>query len=334
MFFHKISRGYNENLWHEFRTLIPQTSLPWERQLKYLSLIFFVLFMIGCEEELKNPESGVPYGGESYVSFKDIPYKTTEQRELKLDLTHPEVIQGEPRVGIILIHGGAWLFGDKGHKDERQVLASHGYVAASIQYRLTGEGVGYKEMVSDCKCAIQWMKAHSAEYNIDPNKIFLWGQSAGGHLALLSGLSKEEDIPTGDCEWDGGDDRKNNVIGIVNSFGPTHIPELLDWAHDEDNELIYNSSVLMVNSNNLSEYNMASPIIHLDKSDPPIITIHGTDDNVVDYDQAEILDYWAVAAGVPHRLEPINGAGHGFKDKNELTHRRYVFEFIQSLTWK
>ena len=132
--------------------------------------------------------------------FLDISYGTQSEFE-KLDLYLPS--EGEdPFPVIIFIHGGAWYACDKGDTqiEPYLTLLSEGYALASVNYRLSDEAV-FPAGVFDCKAAVRFLKAHAAEYQLDPERMALAGQSAGAYYALMLGStigkSDMEDLSIG-----------------------------------------------------------------------------------------------------------------------------------------
>ncbi|MDR3609304.1 MAG: alpha/beta hydrolase [Ignavibacteriaceae bacterium] len=121
---------------------------------------------------------------------KDIVYTCYGNRNMHLDLYSPEK-KNKLCPAVLLIHGGGWRSGDKEMEIPRaQFLASKGYIAATVEYRLSIEAL-YPAALIDLKAAICWLKANSGLYNIDSNKIALYGCSSGGQLAALLGISNE-----------------------------------------------------------------------------------------------------------------------------------------------
>ncbi|NQT87653.1 alpha/beta hydrolase, partial [bacterium] len=88
---------------------------------------------------------------------------------------------------VVWIHGGAWRAGTKS-LGRVMPLVERGYAVAAITYRLTGEAQ-WPAQIQDCKCAIRWLRAHAAEHGIDPDRIGVWGSSAGGHLVAMLGTA-------------------------------------------------------------------------------------------------------------------------------------------------
>lgn len=124
-----------------------------------------------------------------HVHFhRDVKYAEVGHKTLKLDLYVPRDTQGILPC-VVWIHGGAWRAGTK--KNPRVAwLTQHGYVVASLQYRLSQEAI-FPAQIHDCKGAIRWLRAHAATYSIDTDRIGVAGSSAGGHLAALLGTSAE-----------------------------------------------------------------------------------------------------------------------------------------------
>ena len=126
----------------------------------------------------------------------DIAYRDGPSKAWRLDLAFAKDIGGKPRPGIVVIHGGAWIEGDKSSFASRKhgvpnnidELAQLGFVAVTINYRMSGEAP-FPAALDDCKCAVRWLRAHAKEYVLDPDHIGAYGNSAGGQLATLLGLT-------------------------------------------------------------------------------------------------------------------------------------------------
>jgi acetyl esterase/lipase len=125
----------------------------------------------------------------------DIAYREGTSKHWRLDLATRKDPQGNARPAIVVIHGGGWIEGDKSSFTSRkhgvpgniEEFAELGFVAVTINYRLSGEAP-FPAALEDCKCAVRWLRAHAKDYNIDPQLIGAYGNSAGGHLALLLGM--------------------------------------------------------------------------------------------------------------------------------------------------
>src|SRR5262249_44856876 len=128
----------------------------------------------------------------------DIAYRQGASKRW-LDLAMKKEPHGKPRPAIVVIHGGGWVEGDRSSFASRkhgapgniEDFAALGSGAVPINYRLSGEAP-FPAALEDCKCAVRWLRAHARDYNVDPNRIGAWGNSAGGHLALLLGMVGKE----------------------------------------------------------------------------------------------------------------------------------------------
>jgi acetyl esterase/lipase len=252
---------------------------------------------------------------------RDIVYSKAGTAELKLDMARPG--QGEgPFPAVLVIHGGAWRGGNK--NDVSPVLlefARHGYVAVSPQYRFCPKEV-FPAQVHDVKAAVRWIKTNAKKYGIDSDRIGAMGFSAGGHLALMLGVTGPSDGLDGDTPVGTPDAR---IKAVVNYFGPTDlgakdIPDIskplvkdfLGASAEEKPELAAK----------------ASPRTYLSKDDAAILTFQGTKDPLVPFTQAVELAGAMTTAGVPGRVELLVGAQHGWVGV-EMEHTRdQTFRFF------
>jgi acetyl esterase/lipase len=235
----------------------------------------------------------------------DVVYRTIDGRELKLDLALPARGDG-PFPAVLVIHGGAWRGGDKASNRPILVeMARRGYVAASPQYRFCPKDL-FPAQVHDVKAAVRWLKSHATEYRLDPARVGATGFSAGGHLALMLGVTDPDDDLEGDVPADAPDSR---IRAVVNYFGPTDLlaedipavskPLLRDFIGGSAQE-------------KPEAAKLASPVTFATADDPPILTFQGTKDPLVPHTQAFRLADAMTAAKTPGRLEILVGAGHGW----------------------
>jgi acetyl esterase/lipase len=236
---------------------------------------------------------------------KDVVYAKVGSAELKLDIEEPATGTG-PRPAVVVIHGGAWRQGSKA--DVRSILPQfvrRGYVAVAPQYRLCPKDA-FPAQVHDVKAAVRWIKSNSAKYQIDPDRIGAIGFSAGGHLALMLGLTGPNDGLEGDVSAGAPDSR---VKAVVNFFGPTDlaakdIPDICKpWVKD----FLGGSP-----QEKPEAAAKASPVTFVSKDDAPALTFQGTKDPLVPFNQAIKLAEAMTAAGVPGRVELMIGAQHGW----------------------
>lgn len=251
----------------------------------------------------------------------DIVYTKAGRTELKLDIAAPEAGDG-PMPAVLVIHGGAWRAGNK--RDVGVVLrelAGHGYVAVSPQYRFCPREL-FPAQVHDVKAAVRWMKAHAAERRIDPERIGAMGFSAGGHLALMLGVTDAKDGLEGEAPPSSPDTR---IRAVVNYFGPvdlaaSDIPELSKpLVKDFLGALATDRPELAAK---------ASPRTYVSRDDAAILTFQGTKDPLVPHTQAVTLANAMTAAGVPGRVELMVGAGHGWGGAQMDHTRAETFAFL------
>jgi acetyl esterase/lipase len=238
----------------------------------------------------------------------DISYGKGGDVDLKLDLARPAEGKG-PFPGLIFIHSGGWMMGTK---DEYyftiRKAADRGYVAVTVYYRLTEiaktKSHLFPAQLNDVKCAVRWMRANAAKYRIDADHIGAFGFSAGGHLALMLGLTR----PSDGLEGEGGNAGYSSIVqAVVNSAGATDLLR----ASQENFSFYYVKNLLGGTPENMpEEYRKASPLTYVRKDSPPILTIQGDRDADVPLEQAEYLDAKMKEVGASHTLIVKQGAGH------------------------
>lgn len=244
----------------------------------------------------------------------NVTYATVGDIKLQLDIAQPTQGDG-PFPCLVFIHGGGWSGGNRlVYRTAIETAAQKGYVAATISYRLTQPdpqtGVPkepFPSQIHDCKAAIRWLRAHASEYHIDPQRIGVTGASAGGHLSLLVGLTDSNDGLEGDL---GNSGQSSRVQAVCNTFGPTELRVLF-----KSTPAVYGLVKALCNGTPEEQpqmYLAVSPVTYVTKDDPPVLTLHGSADELVPVEQAEILDKALKAAGVPHELVILEGQGHGF----------------------
>jgi acetyl esterase/lipase len=267
---------------------------------------------------------GLPEGARMLLN---IPYVPNGGDRRKLDLYLP--VTGTNLPLIVWIHGGGWMEGSKETPPGLRFL-NHGFALASINYRLSQDAIFPAQLI-DCKAAIRWLRAHAAENGIDPNRIGVWGASAGGHLVALLGTTGAAK------EFDQGENAgvSSRVQAVCDWFGPTDLIQLTkdvsDIKPDDPNtppaRLIGGPPV-----QNIEKAQRANPIRYITKDDPPFLIMHGDKNPVVPLSQSQLLADALQKAGVPVFFRVVPGGGHGgpeFREREELD-RLYVF-FLKNL---
>ncbi len=231
--------------------------------------------------------------------YKDITYKSIDTVQLKLDIYRKKDIK-KPTPVLVFIHGGAWKKGKR--QDYLPYLvdyAKKGYITVTISYRLSPVAT-FPAAVEDVKCAIRWIRKNAALYSMDPENIAVIGGSAGGHLALMLGYTKDGQF-TGDCP----DSLSSRVQAVVDFYGPVDLTtpyarsassviKFLGTTYDEDPGI----------------FRDASPKSYISPGDPPTLIFQGTIDSLVPYSQSDSLDVWLGRAGVPHEYHKLKGWPH------------------------
>lgn len=269
-------------------------------------------------------------GDEEIIVTPNLTYAKIGEVRLQLDLARPAVGDG-PFPCIVFIHGGGWAGGNRhAFHNQMEAAARRGYVAATISYRLTQADQNtqvpkspFPAQIHDCKAAVRWLRAHAAEFHIDPRRIAAVGASAGAHLSLLLGLTSTDDKLEGEL---GNSGESSRVQAVVNYFGPT------------DLALLYRSAPAVVGvlkalcsgtpEEAAATYDVASPINYVTADDPPILTLHGDLDKIVPMEQARLLDARLQEAGVKHTLRTFPGQGHGFDGETTKAADSAAWEFL------
>jgi acetyl esterase/lipase len=260
---------------------------------------------------------------------KNVPDDVILQREIRycpgsnpkwtLDLARPRMKAAHPRPAILVIHGGGWIEGDKSsfstpeHPVPGNVIdfAHLGFVAATMNYRLAGEAP-FPAALHDCQCAVRWMRAHAREYDIDPDQIGAYGNSAGGHLALLLAMANQPaDLQT-DATWP---EFSSRVQAAASDSGPID----LVYQHEHEHLRVVVTKFLggPPEGARQAEYERASPSNRITKTVPPLMLIYGTLDTQVPVETADRFVLALHEAGVKdvsyHRLAGVDHCPHSIQ---------------------
>jgi acetyl esterase/lipase len=240
---------------------------------------------------------------------------------LKLDLYTPKE-RTKPVPAVIFIHGGAWKGGYRGMYHYYCVkFAEHGYVAATISYRLTHEGP-FPAAVEDAKCAVRWLRANADKLGVDPDRIGVAGGSAGGHLSMMIGYA---DTP--ELEGEGGHQNvSSRVQAVVNLYGPTDLTTDFARSRKEVIQFLGDKSIY----EEPERYKLASPITHVTKDDPPTLILHGSIDSTVPIEQAELLVDTLKTNGVQYEYDRVEGWPHTMDLEQDVNRHclEKMFEFL------
>ncbi len=242
---------------------------------------------------------------------------SSEGKELRMDILVPA---GEgPKPLIIYVPGGGFVMAMKEQSLElRTFVAEAGFVVASIQYRTALDGATYRDGIADVKSAVRYLRAHADEYGIDTDRIGLWGESAGGYMVAMAGVTN------GDTSFDMGDnlDQSSAVQAVVNKFGATDV-STLGADFDEAAKAAYAEPATMIaryiNGPGTTESTVTDPTAHttanaltyVDGDEPPFLIFHGSDDRIISPSQTLMLHDALIAAGDDSTRYVLEGANHG-----------------------
>lgn len=247
------------------------------------------------------------------VAFtRDVEFSNPDNQHLQMNIARPKEASGL-RPAILCIHGGGFRAGKRESYDKLCLtLAQHGYVAATVTYRLA-PAYPFPAAVLDCKAAVRWLRAHAAEQGIDPQRIGVTGGSAGGHLAQFLGVT----MGVKDFEGEGNLDQSSNVNCVVNFYGPSDLTQSYGKSVDagEVLPLFFGGDL----TTKRREHILGSPLYWVTPLSAPTLCVHGTEDPYVAFEQATWIVDRLKAATVEAELMPIQGAGHGFKKPEDAT---------------
>jgi acetyl esterase/lipase len=246
-----------------------------------------------------------PYGEARVI--RNIPYVTHPTPRQNFDLYLPRNPAGPPVPFILWIHGGAWMMGIK-EWDNVKYLVRHGYAIASIDYRISPEA-RFPAQIQDCNAALNFIVAHAADYGVDPKRIVVGGGSAGGHLALLLGLARQE--------REFGADAAVRPLAILDFFGPADLRKMMDdlkLIHsDKGMELFQDAGTKLMGTpveQASDQAKIASPITYVGATSPPVLILHGGKDELVPVAQSRRLQAALEGAGVTNQFIIVDAAGH------------------------
>ncbi|MET7477043.1 alpha/beta hydrolase [Streptomyces sp. NPDC005648] len=267
-------------------------------------------------EPLGRPDGTLHYSGISYAA-------PSGYRPLLMDLWTPGDADRPPCV--VWIHGGAWYFGDRRYLPETvepdgvfDALLDAGIAVASIDYRLSAEAP-FPAQLHDTKAAIRYLRHFADRLNLDPGRIGVWGESAGGHLAALAALTGGLTELEGEVGVVGPD---SSVRVCVDWYGLSDLDMQPDGAPVTDEtaepEPLYDIIGSLLGSHTREAKRAASPVAYVTADAPPFLLIHGTHDVVVPATHSELLHEALTQAGTKSELLLVDGADHIFSGAADI----------------
>ncbi len=287
-----------------------------KREFLFFSVFFTTLtFLItGCSSTRTPSVSSYASLPDNYLPTRtpispapmmDITYCSTGGLQQKLDFYPAKNEQTNPAPLVIYIHGGAWLEGDKeiaSYLSTFSLLDEAGFAVSAVNYRLAPDHP-FPAQIIDILCAVRFLRANSAQLKIDPERFGLMGDSAGGHLAALAGLADaKEDWITSEYP-----DINMDIQAVVDLYGPADLTR-----NFVNSELDLSKLVFQAKDRSDPILSIASPITYAHSDSPPILIIHGEDDQLVPVEQSILLNETLKGVGAPVRFISVKNAGHGF----------------------
>jgi len=261
-----------------------------------------------------------------YTVDRRIVYARPSGKTCRMTLYLPEGKSDARRPGVLLLHGGAWLFGTRHQLGwYGRHFARQGYVAASINYRMMPK-YPFPNCLHDCKAAVRWMRLHADAYGLDPDRIAVLGNSAGGHLSAMLATTAPEDGLEGSDNPGASSQVQAAIVlygvadlsyyrrprGYVRFAGitPKFMERFVGRGQGEGHD----------------PYDDASPATYAGRRTCPTLFVHGTKDNWVPYAQSVAFCQRLRRLGVPTGLISVRH-GHAF-DFFHFNVRRHLFEEI------
>jgi acetyl esterase/lipase len=236
---------------------------------------------------------------------------------LKMDILQPDKgAHPKPTPVIVFVSGNGWRSIDRAcHVPTLAQFARAGYLVASIEHRISGEAV-YPTALQDVKTAVRFLRANAKTYNLDPARIGMWGNSAGGHLtamAATTGDLAEFDLENKEAmRWAG---HSSAIQAAVPWYAPSDLRDLpSDGTMVENVQMGFD----VKNPANAARVGPASPLTYVSASTPPLLLVHGTADPVVPLFHSERLHQAVLAAGGTSTLLRVEGAVHSFGEVSSV----------------
>jgi acetyl esterase/lipase len=271
------------------------------------------------------------------VKKQTVAYAQRSGKDLLLDLYLPQSRRHCP--AIVFLHGGGWSVGSRETgPDFTRFFARDGFAMVSIDYRLTPDGQ-FPANLEDVKTAIRWLRTHAKEYRVDPERIGLWGTSAGGYLAAMAALT-----PAGEFEGTDNRNRKSAVRCVLDAYGPVLFtsmdaetaaehatlqslatglrdanapappPARPHAAADSAESKLMGAPIDAVADN----VKKASPLTYVSRQAPPFLIMHGLADDAVPHHQSVQLYEALAKADAEVTLRLVDGLPHSFFNRSNL----------------
>ncbi len=268
------------------------------------------------------------------VVVPNLTYLKIDGLDLQLDVYVPaKELGGAPWVKfsderkpvLLYIHGGGWTDLNRAYRNLNFLpYVEKGWAVVNIDYRLLKQAP-FPACIADCRHALNWIYANADGFKFDTSRIVVSGESAGGHLALMTGFLTNDAafaIPNQPIT------RELRVAAVINWFGISDVGKIMEtW-----NSASYVTNLVGDISKKEEIYRICSPLTHINASVPPVLTIHGDADQVVPFDQATRLHEALNQRGVKNQLHVVKGKKHGNFDEQEMSENfQIIWKFLDEV---
>lgn len=249
------------------------------------------------------------------LMIPDVVYSNVQGVELKMQIFRPwtdDTAKEQPKYPLIVfVQGSAWTFPDVYYEiPQLSQFAREGYVVATLTHRNSLDGHPFPECLQDVKTGIRFLRKHASEYKIDLDRIGIWGTSSGGNLALLVGLTGDEER----YKTDEYAQYSDSVKTVIDCFGPADFTSVLNKIEymDEESKKIFQGLRGENTEENIKRLLEINPVNHIKKGKnyPPFLLLHGNNDSLVDFSQSKLMFHKLSDAGYDARLICVDGAPH------------------------
>lgn len=268
----------------------------------------------------KKPKKALETGAERKLG---VVYKTVGKRELEFDMYYPAAGANRPCPVIVYTHGGGWAAGSRfgaasgGFAPVFKALIKKGFCIVSVDYRLYRKGgtVRMRDCVIDSKDALRYLVKNAEALNIDPDQVFVFGDSAGGHIAQMLLLTPSDTL-TGDTDLAKVD---YSVVAGLSWYGPCDFEKQSLFNHDDRPDFRDRFGPRIVGDERLTPeakldlYREMSPINYLKNDSPPLLMIQGDKDTTIPVKHAYHMAKKAEQLKAPVEILIVRNAGHNWR---------------------
>jgi acetyl esterase len=300
------------------------------KRLMILAGALVALALTGCASGQSTPtERSITLPQPAYPQFRsyrnvlvqpNVTYRTQDHTAIKLDVCQPKKAATSARAAIVVVHGGSWRRGDKNSPEWSSVcqwLASAGYVAFSVDYRLAPE-YPYPDGLRDVQASVRWIRSHASRYDIDPDRVGAFGGSAGGNLVSMLGVSGNGSRDTG-----------SRVAAVAELSGPADLT-----SNGSEQSSFLPLELAYLHCRTFAECpaaRSASPLFRVDDTDPPFFVGHSLDERIP-LSQSEAFVKQLRAHGVRTTFVTVKGSLHSIAMLSPEMRRLIIRFFDENLS--